>query len=341
MPYSVMAEGRDELQAAAPSRSHHSAQQASTRPRSLTIEFKRSDLAFARPADVRRLQRAAGNRAVANALKGSATRILAREPPALAEDKGTAILTPIAGQPFVTGTGETADVSPSDVHQGKLGDCNLLAPLAAVARAKPAAIRRLITRDDDGTYNVTLFERSHFWSDLTPRTIRVASQFYTDSSGNPYYAGYGSTGGANELWVMLIEKAFAKWKGSYDAADGSMFDRDGLELITGNDATESAVSDGSEDDLLKAIQGSLAAGYALTVNTSTSHWQNWWENDEDKKRMDTYKIIKGHAYSIEAVDRKAKTVNLRNPWGRQHLTGLPASVFRQYPFSKWSGARPS
>jgi hypothetical protein len=141
--------------------------------------------------------------------------------------------------------------------------------------------------------------------------------------------------------VMLIEKAFAKLKGSYDAADGAMFDREGLELITGNDATESAVSSGSEDDLLKAIEGSLAAGCALTVNTATSRWQDWWENDGDKKRMDTYKILKEHAYSIEAVDRAAKTVSLRNPWGFQHLIGLPVSVFRQYPFSTWSRVTPS
>lgn len=312
-----------------------------TTPRSATFEFMDSDLALARPLDIRGWQGAAGNRAVAMAVTRSATRILSREPPALAQDKTTAALTPIAGEPFVTGTGETIDVSPSDVHQGKLGDCNLLAPLAAVARANPSAIRRLITRNSDGTYSVTLFEKDHFWSDRTARTIRVTSRFYTDPAGNPYYAGYGSTGGANELWVMLIEKAFARLKGSYDSADGSMFDRDGLELITGNDAAESAVAQGSEDDLLKAIQGSLAAGYALTVNTSTSHWQDWWENDEDKKRMDTYKILKEHAYSIEEVDATARTVDLRNPWGRQHLTGLPVSVFRQYPFSKWSRVRPS
>lgn len=335
-----MADGHEGLEAAAPGRTHHPAQ-AAGRSRSLTIEFRGSDLAFARPSDVQRLQRAAGNRAVAMAVTASAARMLSREPSPLAEDRAAAKLTPIAGQPFVTGTGETADISPSDVNQGRLGDCNLLAPLAAVARAKPSAIRRLITRDGDGTYNVTLFVKDHFWSDRKAHTIRVTSQFYTDSSGNPYYAGYGSTGGATELWVMLIEKAFARWKGSYSAADGAIFDSDGLELITGNDATESSVSSGSEDDLLKAIQGSLAAGYALTVNTATSHWQNWWENDEDRKRMDTYKILKGHAYSIEEVDRKTKTVNLRNPWGRQHLTGLPVSVFRQYPFSKWSRARPS
>lgn len=335
-----MAEGHEGLQATTPSRTLDPARQASTPSASPTVGLMPPDLASARAPDVLRLQRAAGNRAVASALAGSPTRILSREPPPRAQDKANVTLTPIAGQPFVTGPGETTSVSPSDVHQGQLGDCNLMAPLAAVARAKPAAIQRLITSNNDGTYNVTLFYKNHFWNDRTAHTIQVTSQFYTDSSGNPYYAGYGSTGGASELWVMLIEKAFAKWKGGYDAAAGSMFDREGLELITGKDATESRVSHGSEDDLLKAINDALAAGDALTVNTSTSRWGDWWENDADRKRMDTYKIVKEHAYSIEAVDTKAKTVNLRNPWGFQHITGLPVSVFRQYPFFTWSRVSP-
>lgn len=330
----------ERLEIAAPGRTHFPTRHLQTVPTSLTIASTGSGLATARPADVRRLQRAAGNRAVAGALTGSVTRTVSREPASQDKDRAKATLTPIAGQLFVAGPGEISDISASDVHQGMLGDCNLLAPLAALARARPAAIRRLISRNGDGTYNVTLFDKNHFWSDRTAHTIQVTSQFYTDSSGNPYYARYGSTGGANELWVMLIEKAFANLKGSYDAADGAIFDREGLELITGNDATESAVSSGSEDDLLKAIKDALAAGDALTVNTSTSHWQDWWENDEDKKRMDTYKIIKGHAYSIEAADTTAKTVDLRNPWGHQHLTGLPVSVFRRYPFSNWSRVSP-
>jgi Calpain family cysteine protease len=292
------------------------------------------------PSEVLRLQRVAGNRAVESALTLAAGRVLSREPAPQTEDKAKVTLTSIAGQPFVAGPGETADVAPTDVHQGSLGDCNLLAPLAAIARAKPAAIRRLIKSNGDGSYDVTLYDKDHVWSDRTAHIIRVTSQFYTDSSGNPYYARHGSSGGTKELWVMLIEKAFAKWKGGYGDASGSMFDREGLELLTGNDVTESSVSHGSEDDLVKAINDALAAGDALTVNTATSRWGDFWENDGDVSRMDRYKIKKEHAYSIEAVDTKAKTVNLRNPWGFQHITGLPVSVFREYPFNTWSRVSP-
>jgi hypothetical protein len=322
-----MAEGYDGLSVESPSEASEPGQQALSRSLPPTIEVRRPHLAPARPSDILRLQRTAGNRAVARALAGSGTRILLREPPPRAADAPKVTLTPIAGSPF------PADPSPDDVHQGQEGDCNLLAPLAAVARAKPAAIRRLITSNSDGTYNVTLFYKNHSWNDRTPHTIQVTSQFYTDADGNPIYAKQGA-GGA--LWVMLIEKAFAKWKGGFDAAYGAMTDGEGLELITGSDATVSSVSDGSEDDLLKAIRDALATGAAVTVNTSPRRYQGWLENDEDRTRMDTYKIVKNHAYSIKAVDITAKTLDLHNPWGFQHITGLPVSVFRKYPFLKWA-----
>lgn len=70
-----------------------------------------------------------------------------------AQDKANVTLTAIAGQPFGTGPGEIADVSPNDVHPEQLGHCNLLAPRAAVVRAKPDSIRRLITTNSDRTYS--------------------------------------------------------------------------------------------------------------------------------------------------------------------------------------------
>ena len=45
-----------------------------------------------------------------------------------------------------------------------------------------------------------------------------------------------------------------------------------------------------------------------------------------------------HAYTIVAVDESAKTINLKNPWGFQDLTGLPFATFRKY-FHTWSAAK--
>ena len=278
------------------------------------------------PTDILALQRTAGNRAITAGL-----RLLQREPPPLSQHS-TAPNTAVHGQAFVRGAGDISDIDANDVNQGLLGDCNLLAPMAAVARANPEAIRRLITARPDGTYDVTLYYKDHFWSDRTAHTVNVTSQFYTDAGGSPLYARYGD---ASELWVMLIEKAYARHMGSYSDAVGAMWDREGLELLTGNGAHEDGVGSGSEDDVLTAISQKLTEGKAVTVNTSTSRWRRWRTTDAQQREMDSLGIVRDHAYSIEAVDTHAKTLNLRNPWGFRHLTNLPVAAFRSY-FNTWS-----
>jgi hypothetical protein len=287
--------------------------------------------AAARAQAALRVQQTAGNRALGAAL---ARTVLAREPAPATKHKD-AVLKDITGQAFVKGAGEAIDISPDDVKQGSLGDCNVLAPAAAVARANPEAIRKLVTAKDDGTYDVSLYYKDHFYSDQTAHAYNLTSKFYVKDDGTPLYAKTGSAGATNELWVMLIEKAFAKWKGGYESASGALWDREGLEMLTGNAAVEAKVSAGTEDDLLTAIDDALKAGDALTVNTSTSKWTDWWRNKDEQAEIDRNKIVMGHAYSIEGVDKSAKTVNLRNPWGYNHLRTLPVATFRKY-FNSWS-----
>jgi hypothetical protein len=270
-----------------------------------------------------------GNRALARVLTAPPQRVLAREPPPRDTHKGST-LKQIKGKAFVNG------VSPEDVKQGALGDCNLLAPAAAVAFAGPSKIRSLITDNGDDTYNVTLYYRDHFWTDLTAHVFTVTSSFYVDDDGNPLYAKAGDTGpDGPELWVMLIEKAFAKYKGSYEVAGGAMWDKEGLELLTGNDAKETNPRDWQPDLALGFIKGALDAGEAVTACTSTNRWDKWWRTDEEKKEIEANKIVLDHAYAITDVDKDARTIKLRNPWGYQHIDALPFSVFRKY-FYSWS-----
>jgi hypothetical protein len=134
---------------------------------------------------------------------------------------------------------------------------------------------------------------------------------------------------------MLIEKAFAKYKGGYSSAEGAMDEWTALELLTGNPATNARVTNGTEDELLTAMESALSAGEALVAGTSQSYYNEWTRTKAEQAEIDKLKIVMGHAYSVEGVDKAAKTVNLRNPWGSQHLRALPVAAFRKY-FYKWS-----
>ena len=136
-------------------------------------------------------------------------------------------------------TGIAAD----DVMQGMLGDCYFLSPVAAVARIKPERIHRLIRGPvdtwADGTriFEVDLYE-GH-WYGNSRRTFRVSDRFVTTASGGSRYAQPGdvAAGGGAEIWVMLLEKAWAALRGGYDQADGGLM-ADGMTAITGEDTDD-------------------------------------------------------------------------------------------------------
>jgi hypothetical protein len=96
----------------------------------------------------------------------------------------------------------------------------MLAALAAIARANPSLIRNMIKDNGDGTYNVTLYIQDNFWSSRSPKVVKVKSTFPANN-GNPAYSQIGDRGKKGpELWVMLIEKAYAMSKGGYDDIEG-------------------------------------------------------------------------------------------------------------------------
>jgi hypothetical protein len=248
--------------------------------------------------------------------------------------------TEFKGHAFIKGASDNNEVDPNDVGQGQLGDCGLHAAMIAIARVNPQAIKDLITEKGDGTYDVTLYFKDHFWNNKTPHVINVKPTFPTDKAGNPLFSQPGDKGpDGPELWAMLIEKAFAMHAGGYEEAEG-IWDRDALDLLSKADVDkEQSVTDLPEAEMGKAINAKLVSGnYAVTANTSQSRWDKWTRSDADDKEIQTLGIVMGHAYSIVAVDESAKTLDLRNPWGFQHLTGLTFTAFRKY-FNTWSSAK--
>ncbi|EGB12237.1 hypothetical protein AURANDRAFT_16291, partial [Aureococcus anophagefferens] len=101
-------------------------------------------------------------------------------------------------------------VSPDDVDQGTLGDCWLLAAFAAAAEF-PGTIRRaFLTTEANwrGRYVVTLFDgATGHWIKLVVDD-RIPCKAGTN---DPIFCKPAGS----ELWVLLLEKAFAKFVGGY------------------------------------------------------------------------------------------------------------------------------
>ena len=111
------------------------------------------------------------------------------------------------------------DVDPRDVGQGAVGDCWLLAAFAAAAE-HPGLIQRLfVTKraSASGRYAVRLYD----WQRRQWTTVRVDEHLPTTCGGKDGAprALFAQPHG-HEAWVALLEKAFAKFVGSYGALDG-------------------------------------------------------------------------------------------------------------------------
>lgn len=189
-----------------------------------------------------------------------------------------------------------------DVSQGALGDCYLLSAIAALAEF-PARVQQLFVQQDTnkaGCYVVKIFLCGQYVN------IVVDDFFPINDKKLPAFVGAK----ANELWVMLIEKAWAKIHGSFGA-------------IAAGDSRES----------FSAITGAPVKYHKHSLYTPDKLWKVIYKADKDKHIMSTgadtqtQGIYKGHAYTLinayeVTVDgKKVRLVQLRNPWGKSEWTG--------------------
>ena len=112
-----------------------------------------------------------------------------------------------------------------DVIQGNLGDCYFLTSVACLCEFPGLIMNLFKTKsfNKDGFYEIALF------IDGKPQIVIVDDYLPVEkSTGKPCY----SQSKGNELWVMLLEKAWAKVNGGY-ANIITGLPSEALEFLTG------------------------------------------------------------------------------------------------------------
>jgi Calpain family cysteine protease len=250
------------------------------------------------------------------------------------EGGGKYAYTKFSGAAFVkgqddAGTADTSDIDPNDVKQGQLGDCYLLASMAAIARANPEAIRKLVSGpNSDGTFNVTIYSDTGgaFSTKWTPKVVKVTPTFPSFTSGAPAFAERGDIDpaqGGPELWVMLIEKAYATVEGGYGDIEGG-YGRKAMTRLTGVESKSFDPDDYTDVQIVATIKYYLSAKWAVTASA------DWYARDAYKNEARKKGIVLEHEYAVVSVDEARKTIDLQNPWGDEHIKGLAMSEFRTY-----------
>ncbi|CAE7764178.1 DEK1 [Symbiodinium pilosum] len=125
-------------------------------------------------------------------------------------------------------------IDAADLLQGALGDCWLIAALASVADRSEILQQAFLTHcyDPRGKYKIRLWDqvRSKKGSQWVVVVIDERIPCHAGTL-NPRFAQANS----NEMWALLMEKAFAKMYGGYDKLEGGQMSW-ALSAITGNPA---------------------------------------------------------------------------------------------------------
>jgi len=243
------------------------------------------------------------------------------EPAVYAGDGGLVSYGPSVGKLAVNG------VQATDVEQGALGDCYFMASLAAVANSHPELIQNAITTKPDGSYDVQFHEVPGV-SELRVLGMagagalgyveRAAEKLGLQASATrsvsvdgamPQVAGYqvyGSDPDPSEVWPQVMEKAFAKYFGSYTAIGVGGDPGTALTALTGA-PTDRVKTSAPIDALWSAIASASAAGQPAVATTGGK------VPDTDAG------LVTDHAYTVlgTRVDGGQRYVELRNPWGEQ------------------------
>ena len=130
--------------------------------------------------------------------------------------------------PDATLWGDGDGIDFSDSTQGQGGTCYIISALSSLANY-PDYIKSIFLEDEDlnnnGIYTLKFFIRGKPW------LVTVDDIFLFQNENNPslYYSKLSSD---NSMWSALIEKAWAKLKGSYTQAWNG-YNVNGLRTLTG------------------------------------------------------------------------------------------------------------
>jgi hypothetical protein len=226
------------------------------------------------------------------------------DPAVMNEDKEVLEWSWVKGKLYVGG------ISYKDVVQGMIGDCYFPAALGAVAAQKPEAIRDAIKDNGDGTFTVRFYEV--LWGGEKQEVkITIDGQLPLNSGGLHYAKGMNRT----ELWIPILEKAYAKWKGNYDAIGHGGSAGAVMEALLGRRSQYVGVhSAGNGKELWDRINSSLLEGKSLAIGT---------HGEDEASLYAGTGMYADHAYSVIAAIQKdgKEYVVLRNPWGEVEPSG--------------------
>lgn len=214
----------------------------------------------------------------------------------------------------------------SDINQGSMGDCFLVAALGAIANAKQNLITDMFVSNPNGTYGVRYFSNSGDYFTTVNKSLIV------NANGTVAGASNLTRSLTGEMWVSLAEKAYAQMNMQFDVnrkAANWNGENSYQSIEYGLAQTLKQVGNLNYvyySSHWKSISDSYASGFNYAANAQQYKqtlinalnagevgWIGSWgaTTGSNGKR----EFVSGHAYMLLGYNAATGKFIIRNPWG--------------------------